>query len=262
MSKLNNTARTMALLWRSEVAERVPSSPGPRPRLEIDEVVMAAVAVADANPSVGLSMRAVADRLGVTAMALYGYVPDKGSLVALAYDAIHAEMSHHEHGNGGWRERTIAWAEELVALFVRHAWALRVSYARPVLGPNEQHALESLVGVLRTTEQEPDRMRRVVGLLFYAVRGTALTIAEAREAEAASGITEEEWWRTTSAALDDSVPNFADRFPNTMWLLSQQSHLPTADDGYVEQQSMVNLRTGLGILLDGFEAAKSARPRR
>ena len=138
---------------------------------------------------------------------------------------------HHEHGNGGWRERTIAWAEDLVALFVRHAWALRVSYARPVLGPNEQRVLESLVGVLRTTEQEPDRMRRVVGLLFYAVRGTALTIAEAREAEAASGIPEEDWWRTTSAALDESVPDFADRFPNTIWLLSQQSHLPTADDG-------------------------------
>ncbi len=97
-------------------------------------------------------MRAVADRLGVTAMALYGYVPDKGSLVALAYDAIHAEMSDHEHGDGDWRERTIAWAEDLVALFVRHAWALRVSYARPVLGPNEQRVLESLVGVLRTTE--------------------------------------------------------------------------------------------------------------
>ncbi|MDF2728499.1 MAG: putative transcriptional regulator, TetR family [Acidimicrobiia bacterium] len=254
----------MSLLWRSEVAQPAAMSPGPKPRLEISEVVTAAIAVADANPSAGLSMRAVAEQLGVTAMALYGYVPDKGSLVALAYDAIHAEMSDSEHGDGDWRERTIAWAEDLVALFVRHPWALRVSYARPVLGPNEQRVLESLVGVLRTTDQDPDRMRRVVGLLFYAVRGTALTIAEAREAEAASGITEEDWWRTTSAALDDSVPDFADRFPNTIWLLSQQSHLPTADDGssYVEQQSMVNFQTGLSMLLDGFEAAKSARPRR
>ncbi|HYJ24390.1 MAG TPA: TetR/AcrR family transcriptional regulator C-terminal domain-containing protein [Acidimicrobiia bacterium] len=264
MSKVDRTSRTMSLLWRSEVAQPAAMSPGPKPRLEISEVVTAAIAVADANPSAGLSMRAVAEQLGVTAMALYGYVPDKGSLVALAYDAIHAEMSDSEHGDGDWRERTIAWAEDLVALFVRHPWALRVSYARPVLGPNEQRVLESLVGVLRTTDQDSDRMRRVVGLLFYAVRGTALTIAEAREAEAASGITEEDWWRTTSAALDDSVPDFADRFPNTIWLLSQQSHLPTADDGssYVEQQSMVNFQTGLSMLLDGFEAAKSARPRR
>ena len=252
----------MALLWRSEAVGPVSSSPGPKPRLEIDEVVTAAIAVADANPSVGLSMRAVADRLGVTAMALYGYVPDKGSLVALAYDAIHAEMSDHEHGDGDWRDRTIAWAEDLVALFVRHAWALRVSYARPVLGPSEQRVLESLVGILRTTDQHPDRMRRVVGLLFYAVRGTALTIAEAREAEAASGVTEEDWWRTTSAALDENVPDFPDRFPNTTWLLSQQPDLPASDDGYVEQQSMVNLRTGLGILLDGVEAAESGEPRR
>ena len=254
----------MALLWRSKVVEQVVSSPGPKPRLEIDEIVTAAVAVADANPSVGLSMRAVAEQLGVTAMALYGYVPDKGSLVALAYDAIHAEMSDQEHGDDDWRGRTIAWAEDLVALFVRHAWALRVSYARPVLGPNEQSVLESLVRVLRTTDLDPDRMRRVVGLIFYAVRGTALTLAEAREAEAASGITEGDWWRTTSAALDESVPDFGDRFPNTTWLLSQQSDLPSADDGssYVERQSMVNLRSGLGILLDGVEAAMSAKPRR
>jgi hypothetical protein len=61
---------------------------------------------------------------------------------------------------------------------------------------------------------------------------------------------EGDWWRTKSAALDENVPDFADRFPNTTWLLSQQSHLPTPDDGssYVEQQSMVNLRVGLGIL--------------
>ena len=116
-------------------------------------------------------MRAVAEQLGVTAMALYGYVPDKGSLVALAYDAIHAEMSDHEHGDDDWRERTIAWAEDLVALFVRHAWALRVSYARPVLGPNEQSVLESLVGVLRTTDLDPDRMRRVVGLALLRSEG-------------------------------------------------------------------------------------------
>ena len=261
---MDRTARTMALLWRSEVGEPFSSSPGPRPRLEIDEIVTAAIAVADANPSVGLSMRAVAEKLDVTAMALYGYVPDKGSLVALTYDAIHAEMPDHEQGGDDWRERTIAWAEDLVDLFVRHAWALRVSYARPVLGPNEQRVLESLVGVLRTTDLDPDRMRRVVGLVFYAVRGTALTIAEAREAEAASGVTEGDWWRTTSAALDENVPDFADRFPNTTWLLSQQSDVSASDDGsgYVEQQSMVNLRSGLGILLDGVAAAMSAKPRR
>jgi AcrR family transcriptional regulator len=249
----------MALLWRSEVVEPVAPSPGPRPRLRVDDIVTAAISVADANPSVGVSMRAVAQQLDVTAMALYGYVPDKGSLVALAYDAIHAEMSDQERGDGDWRERAIAWAEDLVALFVRHAWALRVSYARPVLGPNEQRVLESIVAVLRTTHQNPDRMRRVVGLLFYAVRGTALTIAEAREAEVASGITEGDWWRTTSTALDESVPDFADRFPNTTWLFYNQSDLPASGGGYVEQQSMVNLRTGLGILLDGFEAAEPRR---
>jgi hypothetical protein len=173
-------------------------------------------------------------------------------------------MPDHEHSDGDWRERTIAWAEDLVSLYVRHAWALRVSYARPLLGPNEQRVLESLAGVLRTTEQDPDCMRRFVGLLFYAVRGTALTIAEAREAEERSGISEGEWWQATSATLLESVPDFVDRFPNTRWLLAQQSDLPPSDDAssYVEQESMANLRIGLGMLLDGVEGVTPASIRR
>jgi AcrR family transcriptional regulator len=258
MSQSDET-RAMALLWRSELVKPSSSSPGPKPRLDIDEVLAAAIAVADANPSAGLSMRAVAERLGVTAMAIYGYVPSKGALVALAYDAIHAEMPDFAQGDDDWRQGAIAWTEALVDLYLRHPWALRVSYARPVLGPNEQFVLESLVGVLRATGLGPRRLRSVVGLVFHAVRGTARTIAEARQFEEAK--TEGEWWQASSTALDEVVPDFADRFPHSVWLLSQ-AEPPSADDdsSYVERQSMINLKAGLGVLLDGVEAVTASNP--
>ena len=251
---------TAALLWRPPAPgpdEAHSSSPGPKPSLTVDRVVSAAIAVADTDPAAGVAMRAVADRLGVTAMALYGYVPSKNALVSLAYDAIHAEMPDQATRQGDWRERIIAWAKDLVGLYVRHPWALRVPYARPVLGPNEQGVLESLVGSLRPTNLDTETTRRVTGLIFHAVRGTADTIAAARNAEAETGITEEEWWQTSSSIIHHVVPDFGCRFPNTVWLLSQASTDPELDNGsgYVERQSLANFRVGLDVLLDGVEAA-------
>lgn len=252
------TIHTMEQLWRSEIAEPSQSVPGPKPRFELDEIVNAAIAVADTNPQDGVSMRAVAERLGVTAMALYGYVAGKDALVALAYDAVHAEMP--DRAPVPWRDRVVVWAEDLVDLYVRHPWALQVSYARPVLGPNEQQVLESLVNVLRATNLDPEPLRRVVGMLFHTVRGTARTIADARSFEETSGLSEGEWWRSSSAALSEVVPDFEDRFPHTIWLLSQSARPATTDSGpgYVESQATANLKGGLEMLLDGLDAAMTS----
>jgi len=62
-----------------------------------------------------------------------------------------------------------------------------------------------------------------------------------------------DWWHATSTAFNEMVPDFAERFPNAMWLFSQQSDQPASDgdSSYVEQQAMANLRAGLSILLAG-----------
>jgi len=258
MSKAEDHFRAMRLLWRLDTGEKATTPPGPKPRFDIDDVVTAAIAVADSNPSDGVSMRAVAERLGVTAMALYGYVPGKDTLVALAYDAIHAEMTDPNRDAEDWRGGVQTWAEDLLDVYARHPWSLRVSSARPVLGPNEQRVLESVISVLRATELDPGLLRRVVGMLFHAVRGTATTIAEARKAEETSEMSESEWWRSSSDALGMVVPDFADRYPNTMWLLSHPVDAAVSSQGYVEHHSEANLRVGLGVLLDGLEVARTA----
>lgn len=258
MSKSDDALQTMRLLWRFHTGEKTTTPPGPKPRFDIDHVVTAAIAVADANPSDGVSMRAVAERLGVTAMALYGYVPGKETLVALAYDAIHAEMPDSKRAAEDWRRGVQTWAEDLLDVYAGHPWALRVSYARPVLGPNEQRVLESVISVLRATELDPRLLRRVVGMLFHAVRGTATTIAEAREAEETSELSESEWWRASSDALGAVVPDFADRYPNTMWLLAHPVDAAAPSRGYVEHHALANLRAGLDVLLDGLEVARTA----
>jgi AcrR family transcriptional regulator len=244
----------MRLLWRTSDDESRPTS-GPKRRLTVDEVVDAAIAIADERGDV--SMRAVADRLGVTPMALYGYLPNKEMLLALMYDAIHADVLDPSRFDGHWRGAVIACAEELLDLYVAHPWSLQVSYARPVLGPNEQGMLERLVGLFRQTPIPPNLLRRALGMLLHAVRGTARTIAEAQEAARSTGRSEDEWWEEVSEAVSVVVPDFAERFPNTLWLFSAQDAGEEQPGSYVDRHSRENLRVGLELLLDGLEAAAS-----
>lgn len=244
----------MRLLWRSpDDGDR--RRPGPKRRLTVDQIVTASISVADENGDV--SMRAVAERLGVTPMALYSYVPDKETLLALMYDSIHADVSDPQRVGADWRRAVVTWAEELVDLYVSHPWALQVSYARPVLGPHEQVMLERLVAHLRSEAIPPGLLRRAVGMLLHAVRGTARTIAEARESARTSGVSEEEWWEEVAGALAAAVPDFADRFPHTVWLLTDDEAAggDEAGDGYVDRQARASLRVGLELLFDGLVAA-------
>ncbi len=175
----------------------------------------AAVALADAEGMAALSMRAVGDRLGRTAMALYTYVPGKSELLDLMYDAVHAELptAYRESAPDDWRAPLTAWAGDVLEFYVRHPWVLQVSQARPVLGPHEYAGLDTLITLLRVTGLEAGVVRRLVGTLFPFVRGSAQTVADARLAATATGSSDAEWWAARSAALTELVPDFAERFP-------------------------------------------------
>jgi AcrR family transcriptional regulator len=118
-------ARTIALLWRT--AER--GRRGPRPKLSVDDVVDAAIALADASGIDAVSMRALAERLGVSAMTLYTYVPGKAELLDLMLDALWLAMPREP----GPTVRSVADANR--ALYAEHPWAARVTTSRPPLGP-------------------------------------------------------------------------------------------------------------------------------
>src|SRR6266545_2393139 len=246
-------ARSMALLWRTPSAR---TGPGPKPGLSVDAIVATAIAVADADGLAGLSMRAVAERLGVTAMALYTYVPGKNEMVDLMYDGAHAELPGRYDLGKGWRPAVTSWATDLVRFYVRHPWVLQVSLARPALGPNEQAVLEALARILRRTGLPPAVARRVVSLLFYVARGTAQAVVESRLAAAAGGASERAWWSSRAAALRRVAPDFAERFPDSAWLASAGAAHPQDDAApFLEREAMEAFTVGLTVLLDGIEAA-------
>ncbi|MFI6302226.1 TetR/AcrR family transcriptional regulator [Amycolatopsis thailandensis] len=248
--------RSMALLWRTESPDT--ERPGPKPGLSVELIVETAITIADAEGMAGLSMRAVGDTLGRTAMALYTYVPSKSELLDLMYDKALAELPV-AHGEGGWRADVTRWAEDLWAFYLRHPWVLQISQARPVLGPNEYVVLEALVKILRRTGLGPVMLRRLVSALYSCVREPARTASEARQAEKATGQSDDEWWYARSAHLLEVSPDFAERFPTLTWMEGEQAfRMEDETVSYLEQEAREAFELSLAVLLDGIEVSMKA----
>lgn len=248
--------RSMSLLWRPPEEPPRRAAPGPKPALSVAAIVEAGIAVADAEGMAALSMRAVGERLGRTAMALYTYVPGKNELVDLMYDRALAELPGDYDLTAGWRPAVTSWAQDVWAFYLRHPWVLQVSQARPVLGPNEYAAMETLVRLLYATELPSSVLRRIVGALLHFVRGAAQTVTESRLAAAATGMSDEEWWQDRTAVLGEVAPDFPYRFP-LLVRLETEGAAPATDEEvpYLEREAKATFEVGLGVLLDGVEAA-------
>lgn len=194
-------ARTMALLWRHTAAPAGPRR-GPRPGLDVDRIVAAAVALADAEGLAALSMRRVAAELGVAAMTLYTHVPGKGELVDLMLDSVTGELYPDGPAGGPWRDRVTAVARANRDLHARHPWLLQIGTGRPPLGPHVlakyEHELRAVDGLGLTEVQ----MDLVVTLVNDVVRGTVGGLQDRVEAERDSARTEREWWEATAPYLD------------------------------------------------------------
>jgi AcrR family transcriptional regulator len=148
-SSAGDPARTLELLWREPGA--ADSRRGPRQGLSVDQVAMAAIALADSDGLGSVTMRAVAEVLGVVPMSLYTYVPGKAELLDLMLDTVYLQMPRSDLPGLPWRERLAALAEENRDLFARHPWVAEVSTSRPPLGPGlmakYEHELRAFEGL-------------------------------------------------------------------------------------------------------------------
>lgn len=254
--------RTMTLLWRSPVAPD-PGRPGPKASLSVDAIVDTAVALADEAHDGSVSLRAVAGRLGCTPMALYTYVADRRELLDLMYDRAHARLPPPDGDD--WPGRVGAWSASMLECYLRHPWVVEVSFARSVLGPHEQRALELLLEALAPAGLDAADTAAVVAALFGLARTAASTIADARRSAAVSD--ERAWWSARTAALAEAAPDFAERFPYAVALAGgatdgPEAHTatewptPGADDlPWLEQPTRDAFARAITMLLQGAAAA-------
>jgi AcrR family transcriptional regulator len=237
-------ARSMALLW--ERRER--PSRGPKPGLSVATIVRAAIEVADREGLAALSMRRVADQLGVGTMSLYRYVPNKSVLLDVMMDTVIGEAQASEEVPGGWRARLEASARGELAFFRRHPWILQVAVGRPVLGPNELRALESQLGVVAGLGLTEHEMMGVVSLVDGYVRGMAQQFIDAAQAAQRTGVSDEQFWSAVGQGLEQAVRD--DTFP-LLWRVGAAGVFDQAEDAFFE--------FGLQRVLDGIQALIESR---
>ncbi|GAA0948395.1 TetR/AcrR family transcriptional regulator C-terminal domain-containing protein [Kribbella koreensis] len=207
-------ARAIAVLWGQVASPRR----GPKQAASVEEIVASAVGIADADGLEAVTMRAVGNELGRTAMSLYTYVVSRDVLIDLMYDSVHAELGEVRAG-GDWRKAVARWSGKLRDLYLQHPWLLEIQSARPVLGPHEQQALESLLKILATAELAFEDRQAATSALFSIVKGAARQAADARAAIAKA---DAEWWAAAGKALAEAAPDFAERFPESAAIATRQ----------------------------------------
>src|SRR3954470_19614570 len=120
----------------------------PRRRLSRDRVLAAAIAQADASGLDSVTMRTLAQTLGVAPMALYRHVTSRDDLIDAMVDVVFSEIGVPS-GSGDWsvamRRRAIAMRDVLS----RHRWAAGLMESRRSPGPANLRHHDAVIGRLR-----------------------------------------------------------------------------------------------------------------
>ncbi len=241
--------RSIQLLWG--LAER--GRRGPKPRYSVDQVVEAAIAVADAEGLQAISVRRVSQKLGVSPMAVYTYVPSKAELVGLMFDRVIGESGEMAADGLEWREALTVLACARWTLAERHPWMLDLALHRPPLGPNLVARHEVALKILDGTGLDDITKDLVIDVLHSFLVGALLEAREAREVERVSGLTDEQWFAMAEPALTAQLD--PDKFPRVLRLGEAWRN---ADKGQVADP-LWRFRFGLGTVLDGIGALIEAR---
>ncbi|HEX6355090.1 TetR/AcrR family transcriptional regulator C-terminal domain-containing protein [Actinophytocola sp.] len=120
----------------------------PSQPLSRDRVLDAAIRVADRGGVEAITMRRVAQELGVEAMSLYHHLPNKDAILDGVIDAVFAAIELPGAG-GDWRDAIRARAVSARAVLSRHSWALGLMDSRRNPGPATLRHHNAVLGVLR-----------------------------------------------------------------------------------------------------------------
>lgn len=238
--------RVMELLWGT--GER--RKRGPQPRLTIEEIAATAVRMADAKGLPALTMRRLAEELGVTAMSLYTYLPGKAELIDVMFDAVLGEALGEPEG-AGWRDRLEAVARRNRVLYLHHPWMLQVATTRPPIGPNLVAKYDQELRAVEGTGLSDVEMDLVVTLIADYVHGAARAAVEASAVRHQSGLTDEQWWSTYAPLLEQVFD--AERYPTAARIgqAAGAEYAAPADPDRAFEFGLARLLDGVAALIDG-----------
>ncbi len=160
--------------------------------LSRDEIVQAAVALADSEGAGAVNMRSIAKEIGVGAMSLYWHVADKEQLLDRMLDAVEGEDGTAEL-SGDWRGDLGRIARQRRRAVLRHPWVVDFMSGRPPFGPNALLQIERSLSVLDGLDLDTRTALQILMTIDTYVTGSVLNeLREIRVAQtqAQAGLTD------------------------------------------------------------------------
>ncbi|MGV9859222.1 TetR/AcrR family transcriptional regulator [Gordonia sp. NPDC003425] len=238
--------RYLALLWGHE--DPTPRR-GPKPTLTVRDIGRTAAAIADRSGWEAVTMKAIADELGMTTMSLYRYVDSKEDVLEILAEEAYGRADPALTASGSWRDRITAWARAAVDGFRTHPWLATLPLSRPPMGPNvlswTNTGLQAFDETALSGQQKLNALLVVDGFVRQHVRqSTQLGMFPTPTATAA----EPAYEALVGAVIDaESMPSLAAAVRSAM-------AEATPDDDFFAEQFDFGLSIvldGLGILIDG-----------
>jgi len=209
MTKTEKSSQ-VGLIW-----ERLrQSARSAQPALNRDQIIHAAIVIADTEGAQAITMRRIAAELGAAAMSLYRHVFSKEDLLDLMLDHVFGEIALPEQPSGDWRTdlRRLAYATRSV--FTAHPWLIPLLTSRPNIGPNYLRWFEFSLAAVADLGFDIMTMTQIVSMLGGYV--TAVVGYEAAEEENTrrTGLTEEDKRMYATPYVQEIIasgryPNFA-----------------------------------------------------
>lgn len=201
-----------------------------------ERVMRAAIELADARGIEALSMRRLAQELGVEAMSLYHHVANKGDILEAIVDMVVGEIELPS-ADAAWKSAIHATAVSAHEILVRHPWAANLVLSGSGLSMARLRYMESILGSLRRAGFSPEMTDHAYHALDSHIMGFTL------------------WQVGMNLGTEDDLKAMAgeflahlsvEEFPYLAEHIGQ--HLaPTRPDDVGE------FEFGLGLILDGLE---------
>jgi TetR/AcrR family transcriptional regulator, tetracycline repressor protein len=217
-----------------------------RPRhrrfLSRELVIETALALLDQDGPGALSMRRLADHLGVAPNALYTHVRGKADLIDGLIDQVYAGLELDPDPAGDWTEQLAAISQDVRAHLLAHPAVVPFAIQQPGLGPHGLRLGEAIYGVLRPVGL-PDQavVGAVYALLTYILGFVALEVPRA----GTDPQTSDEFVRRLHGFFAALPPG---EFPHTVELAPLLARISTDDQ----------FEFGIRTFIDGLRARRAA----
>ncbi len=203
-----------------------------------ERLLRAAMSLADEHGIEAVSMRRVAETLGVEAMSLYRHVANKDEILDGLVELVISEIEMPDPA-GGWRAVARGRAFSMREVLLRHRWAAMLIESRVSPGPARLRLHNALLKVLRDA-----------GFSVALTYSAYLTL----DSYIYGFVLQEVWWPFTAedrpAVVESLRPEISpDEYPSIVEMMNFVMGRTSAN---IEHSYDADFAFGLDLILDGL----------